>query len=96
MRSLMTAIMVVGLILPSAGAEAREVRRLEPSSEWVLDYADESCRLARHFGTGGNRVILVMDQFEPGDWFTLTFAGALVRATQQGTAHKGRHPLRTR
>jgi TonB family protein len=49
--------------------------RLQPVEPWNLHYADDSCRLARTFGTGKQQVILVLDQFEPGDWFRMMFVG---------------------
>src|SRR4051794_32693584 len=33
-------------------ALAADAIRVEPTSQWVLDYADEHCTLARAFGSG--------------------------------------------
>ncbi|MEO6581838.1 MAG: energy transducer TonB [Sphingomicrobium sp.] len=55
--------------------QAREVRRLEPSSKWIIDYADDNCRIARSFGEGPGQVALIFDQFAPGDWLSIMFAG---------------------
>jgi hypothetical protein len=39
--------------------------RLQPSSRWVVDYAENSCRLARTFGDGDHRVILNFESEVP-------------------------------
>lgn len=44
---------------------AQETLELEPSSPWVVDYADESCALRREFGGPENPVVLQFTQFEP-------------------------------
>ena len=56
-------------------AAGEEPRRLSPSGGWVLDYADDSCRLARQFGDGNESIILAMDRFEPGNYFLLSLIG---------------------
>ena len=66
-------------VLGSLGLTAQpvhaEVWSVAPTSKWVVEYADDSCRLTRSFGVGDGQVILVIDQFEPGDSFSLIFAG---------------------
>jgi len=52
---------------------------LPPSSAWTLDYAAENCRMSRQFGTGNSEVLLVLDQFEPGDSLKVTLAGWTVK-----------------
>ena len=49
---------------------------LQPSGGWQLKYADDSCRLARLFGEGENKTLLVLERYEPGDEFMLVVAGA--------------------
>ncbi len=56
-------------------ANQREPVRLSPSSDWHLDYAEDSCRLARGFGEGDQQVTLLMDRFQPGDSFRVTLVG---------------------
>jgi hypothetical protein len=46
-------------------AAAPQSPRLEPSSNWVLEYADDSCRLQRTFGEGDNRVVLLFESSAP-------------------------------
>lgn len=61
--------------LVTTPAEARGVRRLQPTGKWVVEYAAETCRLAREFGEGNQRVTLFFEQFVPGDIFHLMFVG---------------------
>jgi len=56
-------------------AVAAEPLRLAPSSNWHVNYADDSCRLARSFGTGEEEVILVLDRFRPGPKVNMTLVG---------------------
>lgn len=48
---------------------------LEPSTSWHLDYADDYCRIARQFGGPGHETAFYLDQYEPGDTFTVHVAG---------------------
>ena len=69
---LLSAIVTALCVAP---AEARGDRHLQPTSKWVVEYADDTCRLAREFGEGSERVTLFFEQFVPGDAFNLTFVG---------------------
>ena len=65
---------------------------LEPSSNWTVDYADDSCRLLRQFGTKEDTVVVIFNRFAPGDEFQLTVAGepvALKRATKPASIRFG-------
>lgn len=79
MRRFLTAAVIVGLAVP-VPAQAREPVRLKPSSKWLLNYAEESCRLARKFGEGDQQVTLFFDQLEPGDWFQIVLSGKALRS----------------
>lgn len=61
-------VLASALCLPflTATATAAEPLRLPPTSKWQLNYADDSCRMSRAFGSGKDEVILVLDRFEPG------------------------------
>lgn len=48
---------------------------LEASSPWNINYADDYCRLQRMFGTGDERVMLMLDRFSPSEDFRLNLAG---------------------
>lgn len=49
---------------------------IEPSSPWNLNYADDSCRLSRMFGTGEQRIALYLERYRPSDTFMLVTAGS--------------------
>lgn len=51
--------LVVLCALPvQALAQGQDRQPLQPSSKWVVDYADSECRLSRTFGIGENAVTL--------------------------------------
>ena len=75
MRSLVIGIVSASLFQPIGPAYGQVMSRLQPSSQWIVEYADEDCRLIRNFGTGDDRVILALDQSSPGDWFGLLVVG---------------------
>jgi TonB family protein len=83
MRILIAIIAAVGAASIVAPAQARDVRRLQPSSKWVIDYADDSCRLSRSFGEGDRKVMLFLEQFVPGDTFNMMFVGKSVDLRSQ-------------
>ncbi|QYU69666.1 hypothetical protein J4558_05890 [Leptolyngbya sp. 15MV] len=65
-------------VSPAAAQDATLV--LQPSTNWQLDYADDSCRLARQFGEGEDRVAFYIERYQPGDSFFLLVAGKPLRA----------------
>jgi TonB family protein len=82
-RSSVVAAAVLSLLTaPNAGAKPKEPLHLQPSSKWLLNYADDSCRLARQFGEGDDKVMLVMDRFEPGDGMRMSFFGKPARTSR--------------
>ena len=72
---ILIGLALVALGSSAANAKPREVRRLAPSSAWVVNYADDSCSLARTFGTGDRLVTVFFDLLEPGDSFNLLIIG---------------------
>jgi TonB family protein len=76
--------LVLGCFLaaPLLMAPSEQVR-LQPSSQWVVDYADNSCRLIRMFGTGDNETKLVLESMSPDD------VGMLVVGRQLGGVFPG-------
>ena len=76
-RSLFSAcsLGVMGSVLLPAGAIAAEPLRLTASSKWHVNYAADSCRMGRSFGTGDNEVVLIFDRFQPGAPVYLTLSG---------------------
>lgn len=82
-----TLIAFFSCVAAAMPAEARtEVLTLEPSSNWMIDYADDSCRLSRQFGTDKDTVVAIFTKFAPGEEFQLTMVGKLVEL--QGVTRK--------
>jgi len=63
------------LCINAAPAPQKNVLRFKPATPWVVDYAEDSCRLARTFGEGDQKVTLFLDQFEPSAGFHVTLGG---------------------
>ena len=77
----LSCIAVAALVLLHQPAwAADEPVRLAPSSKWHVEYADDSCRLARQFGEGERTSLVVIERFQPGDPFRLTVTGPFKRA----------------
>lgn len=51
--------------------------RIQPSSKWVLDYADDSCRLIRIFGEGHKETKLIFQGVAPREMSMLLVGGTL-------------------
>ena len=99
-RKLILAALTM-LLWPQPASAAKEPIYLEPSSQWVLRYEDDSCKLIRSFGGEDDKVILVMSRFGPGEQFRLTMAGKPVRVRNnrrdislQFGAHEGPQKIR--
>ena len=60
-RSLIACVAVAPLFIA-----ASQPVRLQPTSRWVLDYAEDSCRLIRTFGDGKGTVKLLLESDAPG------------------------------
>src|SRR4051812_41121223 len=73
MRVVIAAVAGLSAALASAGAQASTV--LEPTSRWVVDYADNNCRLVRLFGADKQRVKLVFEQVAPHSLMTVVLVG---------------------
>ncbi|WP_158637808.1 energy transducer TonB [Novosphingobium taihuense] len=48
---------------------------LSSRTPWIVHYADDSCRLGREFGADGDKIMVMLDQFAPGDVYHITLAG---------------------
>ncbi len=46
---------------------AGEPLRLQSSSQWIVDYAENSCRMVRSFGEGDSKVIMLLESESPDD-----------------------------
>jgi hypothetical protein len=61
-----------------ASAADKPVVVLEPSSEWVLDYAEERCSFYRDFGQGDDALTLRIDSFGPGVDYRMVVVGPAI------------------
>lgn len=77
MREFATAVALSSLALGAAPSPlaARETLVLEPSSRWAINYAADSCRLARTFGQGDDKVVLYLERYDVDPTFQLVVAG---------------------
>src|SRR2546423_1697268 len=58
---------VAGVVAaPLLMAGAPQPVRLQPSSQWIVDYAENSCRLIRTFGEGEDKTVLLFESPSPG------------------------------
>lgn len=67
--------MSVALALPQPANTKEDPVRLAASSKWRLDYAEDSCKLMRYYGTGKDQVAFVLERFGATDAFWLWLAG---------------------
>ncbi len=65
---------IAALVASPAYADDRV--ELEPYTDWVLNYDDDSCALQRQFGPEGEQVYLEMRQFGPATDMQVTVASA--------------------
>ena len=74
------AIAAVAVVTFSIAANAaKEPIRLEPISKWEVNYADDSCRMARKFGDADQYGVVIFDRFGPNDVFSLTLIGPVFK-----------------
>ncbi len=73
-RCLLGAAMVA--LAFTAPAAAQDALVLEPSSDWSLDYAEDSCALRRTFGRGESQTWLEITQLTPGVTYRITVASS--------------------
>jgi hypothetical protein len=73
-----------GLAVPALAAQDPQI--LQPSSPWAINYAEDSCHLARTFGQGDQQVTIELRQFGPSDGFTLLGAGKSLKFSGRGKA----------
>lgn len=84
-RGLICCVAAAATALSHGRARAAdEPVRLAPASKWLIDYADDSCRLAREFGEGERASLVVIERFQPGDEFRLIVAGDAFHHVRSG------------
>lgn len=54
---------------------------LKPSSNWVIEYEEDSCRLIRTFGIDDDKVVTIFNRYGPNEDFRLTLAGDPVKVS---------------
>jgi hypothetical protein len=57
-------VIAIAALTPSLVADSEPVR-LQPSSPWDVDYAENSCRLVRKFGAGNSETLLIFESEGP-------------------------------
>jgi len=70
--------------LPANAQDDGELR-LAPTSVWAVNYADDSCELARTFGAGEQEVTLFFRANSPGGRFLISAFGKPLEVTQPVT-----------
>ncbi|WP_322290663.1 TonB family protein [Allopontixanthobacter sp.] len=75
--------MSLAALAPSGSAVAAEPLRMAPSSPWHLDYAEDSCRLMRTFGSGADSGMVYFERYGPGDPFNLVVAAKALRSVDE-------------
>jgi hypothetical protein len=73
-RAWMSAAAMAGAALP-VGAQAPQAVMATPTGPWKVNYADDSCRLARAFTDGTGKLAFVIDKFDAEPGFRLIAAG---------------------
>ena len=80
-QSILACVAVAPLLMGAA-----EPVPLPAVGPWVLDYADESCRLARKFGTEADPTLLLFESPSPGSMSMLAIGKPLGGASKKVTA----------
>jgi len=62
---------------------------LEPSSQWVLDYGDDSCRLLRTFGADKDKATIVFEKSSPRSPMSLLIVGPAVQVSDDARDSTG-------
>jgi hypothetical protein len=75
----MLCCLTAGPLLIGA-APPQQPLQLEPTSQWVIDYADNSCRLIRTFGQGADATKLEVESVAPND-MSMLVTGNPVRSS---------------
>lgn len=80
---LATLALVVPSLVPTSGFSKPKEIRLKASSNWLVNWADHSCVLARKFGPATSPVLLNMRAYEPGYSLEMIIAGKEISAFQK-------------
>lgn len=77
-RSILACVGAAPLLIAAA-----HPLRLQPSSPWDVDYAENSCRLIRVFGTGNSQIKLAFESDAPDEMDMLAFGKPLETYDEQ-------------
>lgn len=77
------AILPLSMVANSATAKEQPQVRLQPVSSWNLDYAEDSCRMLRIFGSDQDKTAFYLEQYEPGEEFFVLVAGKPLNRIKQ-------------
>jgi hypothetical protein len=80
MRRGLWSIAVAGAVIVAHPAAAKDALPLEPSSQWVLNYDDDSCALRRTFKDGEDLTYLELRRFAPGTSLQTMVASSRMKA----------------
>ncbi len=83
MKKYLYFVVAAAGLAASVIAAKPEPELIKPSAPWNAHYADDSCLLGRAFGTGDDKITLLISRFAPGDGFILELSGKKIKA---GTA----------
>lgn len=80
MQNWMAALVLAVAALAASPAVAQDKKPgLAPSSQWVLDYADDSCAIRRLFGEGRDRGFVEFRRFQPSGPLQVIVASSRMR-----------------
>lgn len=68
----------------TASAQSGNTPAVAPTSEWVLDYGADRCRIVRSFGEGEAKSIIYFEQTEPRSQLSWVIAGPPLRSLRAG------------
>lgn len=80
MRRILIASLVGFSHAASAQGEVAPV--VEPTSDWVLDYGADRCRIVRSFGEGEAASVVYFEQIEPASQLNWVVAGSPLRSVR--------------
>lgn len=81
MRTQTIAIAIAGLSFTvAAEAQDKPVQVFTAVGPWAMEYADDSCRLARNLTDGQKEATLALERYTPGGQITIGIAGDSIRA----------------
>ena len=83
------ALLTMSALSWSDTARSETATELTASSVWRLDYAKETCELARTFGSGPDEITLYLRRGAPVRFFDLTLAGRVTGQAQKSLRYEG-------